>query len=65
MKLYIENISCAGCAKGVTASIHSVDPSATVQVDVANKLADIQTTLTFEQVSETLSEDGFPPVKKD
>ncbi|EZQ02141.1 MULTISPECIES: heavy-metal-associated domain-containing protein [unclassified Acinetobacter] len=65
MKLFIENISCSGCAKGVTASVLSLDPNASVNVDVANKIADIRTTYSFEKIAEVLTEDGFPPELKD
>lgn len=65
MKLFIENISCSGCAKGVTASVMSLDPSASVNVDVANKIVDIQTTYDFEIIAEVLTDDGFPPELKD
>ena len=65
MKLYIENISCGGCAKGVTASILSADKNANVNVEVAQKIAEITTNLSFDEVSEVLTEDGFPPVLLD
>ncbi len=37
MKLFIENMTCGGCARGVTATIQDIDPNAKVDVDLATK----------------------------
>ena len=32
LRFHIANMSCGGCAKGVTATIHEADPAAEVEV---------------------------------
>ena len=33
MQFHIENMTCGGCACGVTRAIHTVDPAANVEAD--------------------------------
>ncbi len=42
MKLLIENMTCGGCARGVTATIQDVDPNAKVDVDLATKIVTVE-----------------------
>ncbi|XID74966.1 heavy-metal-associated domain-containing protein [Alkanindiges sp. WGS2144] len=60
MKLYIENMTCGGCARGVTASIQNVDPNAKVEVDLVTKLVTVETIAAIDNITAALAEDGFP-----
>ena len=60
MKLLIENMTCGGCARGVTATIQDVDPTAKVEVDLATKIVTVESTATVVQITAVLAEDGFP-----
>jgi len=60
MKLLIENMTCGGCARGVTATIQDVDPNAKVNVDLTTKIVTVETTETLDKVTTALAEDGFP-----
>lgn len=62
MKFRIDNMTCGGCARSVTATIQDLDPNAQVNIDVATKLVDVVTTLSQQQLVDALNEDGFPPV---
>ena len=62
MKFRIENMTCGGCARSVTATIQDLDPNAQVNIDVATKLVEVKTTLDTAQIVAALTEDGFPPV---
>lgn len=64
MKFEIANMTCGGCARSVTATIKDLDPNAQVNIDVATKLVDVQSSATLEQLTKALTEDGFPPVLK-
>lgn len=64
MNLYIENMTCGGCSKGVTASIQAVDLNADIQIDLSTKLVQIYTQATTESIVASLTEDGFPPIIK-
>ena len=60
MKLLIENMTCGGCAHGVTATIQDVDPNAKVDVDLANKIVTVESSESIDKITEALEEDGFP-----
>lgn len=60
MQLYIENITCGGCARGVTATIKAIDPNASVEIDVEKKQVQLTTTQSQEAILAALAEDDFP-----
>ena len=60
MKLLIENMTCGGCARGVTATIQDVDSHAKVEVDLVSKIVTVDTTASTYQITAALAEDGFP-----
>ena len=60
MKLLIENMTCGGYARGVTATIQDVDPAAKVEVDLATKIVTVESTATVDQITAALAEDDFP-----
>ena len=64
MKLEIQNMTCGGCARSVTATIKELDPTAQVNIDIDSKIVDVETKLNIDQVTQALTEDGFPPVVK-
>ncbi len=59
MKLYVANMTCGGCAKGVTASIKGVDENAVINIDIPNKLVDVETQLESTVILNALSEDDW------
>lgn len=63
MKLRIDNMTCGGCARSVTASIKELDQNAVVSIDVESKLVEVQTEISEHDLIAALTEDGFPPVK--
>ncbi|MGE8538738.1 MAG: heavy-metal-associated domain-containing protein [Acinetobacter sp.] len=62
MKFRIENMTCGGCARSVTATIKDLDANASVNIDVATKLVEVESTLSEAEIVAALTEDGFPPV---
>ena len=62
MKFRIENMTCGGCAHSVTATIKDLDENATVHIDVATKLVEVESTVTESEIVAALTEDGFPPI---
>jgi len=60
MKVLIENMTCGGCARGVTAAIQEVDPSAKVDVDLSTKIVTIKTTESIDKITSGLADNGFP-----
>ena len=61
MNLHIENMTCGGCARSVTAAIKDVDPAATVTIDLASKRVHIESAQPAERFTAALDDAGFPP----
>ena len=59
MQFKIENMSCAGCAGSVTATVKAQDSAAIVDIDVASKIVKIESTK-IEAILAALDADGFP-----
>ncbi|ENX01208.1 MULTISPECIES: heavy-metal-associated domain-containing protein [Acinetobacter] len=62
MKFRIENMTCGGCARSVTATIKDLDEHARVEIDVEKKLVEVETGVHQDEIVAALTEDGFPPV---
>ena len=60
MEFHVENMTCGGCARGVTRAIQALDANAKVIADPPNRKVTVETTATQEQVAEALTEAGFP-----
>lgn len=61
LSLHIPNMNCGGCARGVTATIRSVDAEARVEPDLPALTIAVETTLPETAVREVLAEAGFAP----
>jgi copper chaperone len=62
MRLFIENMTCGGCVRGVTKAVHSVDPKAIVNADVVDRRVDVTTDATEEEVTSAIKAAGFDVV---
>jgi copper chaperone CopZ len=61
MQFHIEDMTCGGCARGVTKAIQSIDPSAEVRADPPSRSVQVTSSATREQLEAALREAGFPP----
>lgn len=61
MEFAISDMSCGGCASAITRAITSVDPAARLDIDVPLKIARITSTLTPQQLIQTIEAAGFHP----
>lgn len=61
MEFHVENMTCGGCARGVTRAIQALDANAKVIADPPSRKVTVETTAKQEQVAEALTEAGFPP----
>ena len=61
MQFHLDDMTCGGCARGVTRAIQAVDPQASVVADPPSRLVQVQTTASEAQIAEALREAGFPP----
>ena len=60
MQLRIEDMTCGGCAKSVTAAITSVDPGAKVEANPAARTVKVVTSASEDQILKVLDQAGYP-----
>jgi copper chaperone len=58
----IQAMSCGHCVKAVTEAVKSVDPHATIDVDLATKRVLVESQAQREKLVEALTEAGYRPV---
>jgi copper chaperone len=61
MQFHVEDMTCGGCARAVTAAIRSLDPSAEVRADPPTHSVEVQSTRPESEVRAALTAAGFPP----
>jgi len=61
MEFHIENMTCGGCARGVTKAIQSVDAGAQVTADPPKRTVTVVASATRSRIEQALTEAGFPP----
>lgn len=61
LELTLPDMTCGGCARGVSAAIKALDPSAEVVADVAARTVRVETTASPEAVKAAVEEAGFTP----
>ncbi len=59
MKFHIENMTCGGCARSVTAAVKQVDAAATVAIDLPTKTATVTSSRPAQEFEKALAEAGF------
>ncbi|MGB3393308.1 MAG: heavy-metal-associated domain-containing protein [Stenotrophomonas sp.] len=60
MQLHIDNMTCGGCARSVTAAVKDVDANATVEIDLPTKRVRIESAQPPERFTQALEDAGFP-----
>lgn len=63
MQFHITTMTCGGCARSVTKTIHSVDATAKVEIDIESQRVEINTLAPREQIVSALTGAGFAPAK--
>lgn len=59
MRFRIDNMTCGGCARGVTKAIQSIDPQAEVSADVPARLVDVRSERPAAEIAAALDSAGF------
>ena len=57
--LHVEGMSCGHCVRAVTQAIQALDPAAKVQVDLAAKTVQAETSLARDAVATAVTEEGY------
>jgi len=63
LSLKVSGMTCGGCINAVTRAIQAQDPAAKVQADLATQTVSLDTSLSFAQASQLITEAGFPVVQ--
>jgi len=62
MRFRIDNMTCGGCARSVTRTIHKMDPAAKVDIDLETHLVEVTSERPQSEVARALEAVGYPPV---
>ena len=60
MKLTIPEMSCGGCVQTIAQAITTVDDTATVQADLANRIIAVETLGSEAEIRAALESVGYP-----
>jgi copper chaperone len=61
MQFHIQDMTCGGCVRGVSAAIRSVDPGAEVAADLETRQVQVTTQAPRERLVAALTDAGFAP----
>jgi copper chaperone len=59
--LHIPNMTCGGCARGVTAAIRQIDATAQVEPDLPGRTVAVRSTEPEARLRQALADAGFAP----
>lgn len=55
----VEGMSCNHCVKAVTKAVQLLDPQAQVQIDLASKKVEVESTQTREAIAQAIADEGY------
>lgn len=61
MQFHVEDMTCGGCARAVTAAIRALDPDARVSADPPTRRVEVESSRPEPEVRAALAAAGFPP----
>lgn len=62
MQFHVQNMTCGGCARGVTKAVQTVDPQARIDIDLDARRIDLTTTQPAAAFVAALDVAGFQAV---
>jgi copper chaperone len=60
MQYHIQDMTCGGCARAVTATLKDLDENAVVSIDVEARLVNVESSSADDAIRQALAEAGFP-----
>lgn len=55
----VQGMSCNHCVKAVTKALQQLDPQAQVQVDLAGKKVEVESTQAREALAKAIADEGY------
>ena len=62
MRFHIQNMTCGGCARGVTKAVQSIDPDAGIEIDLDTRFVDLRSAKPGAAFVNALATAGFTAV---
>jgi copper chaperone len=62
MKFLIDDMTCGHCAGRITKAVIATDTAADVRIDIASKIADIQTSASVDDIAGAIVAAGYTPL---
>ena len=59
---HVQGMSCNHCVKAVTQALQHLDPQAQVQVDLAGKKVEVESTQAREALAKAIADEGYAVV---
>jgi copper chaperone len=61
MKFHVEDMTCGGCARAVTAAVKAIDPAARIEADPPTRTVLVDSERPEAEIRAALQQAGFPP----
>ena len=55
----VQGMTCNHCARAVTQAVQQLDPQAQVQVDLASKKVEVESSQTREAIAKAIADEGY------
>jgi copper chaperone len=59
MKFDVEGMTCGHCVRAITRAIHTLDPDARVDVDLAQGVVTVEGQLMADAVADAITQEGY------
>ena len=57
----VPDMTCGHCVSTITKAVRSEDPMATVEIDLARRIVQVESALSREEVARQIAEAGYTP----
>ena len=55
----VQGMTCNHCAKAVTKAVQQLDPQAQVQIDLAGKKVEVESTQARQAIAQAIADEGY------
>ena len=55
----VQGMTCNHCAKAVTKAVQQLDPQALVQIDLAGKKVEVESTQARQAIAQAIADEGY------
>ena len=62
-EFHVEDMTCGHCVGTVTKAVKDADPTASVEIDLANHLVRVRGSSDADAIEEAIREAGYTPVR--